>query len=500
MRIHKQELVNWEKFCRDLAKETPVNSAETSAQKSARITELEKDWRKWLAYYFPHYCAKPFAPWQKRYAKALLTPGKNFVSRMVFRGGSKTTTTQMLVTMLIATGKKRNLLWVSKNQDAAIEMIRVIRLQFEANQRLINDYGDQKNLGAWTDEKFVTRSGASIRAIGKGQSPRGAKEEESRPDCIICDDCDDDEEVRNKSRLDNTYEWVMGALFGCFSVNGANLFIALGNKIAPDCLIERLSQIADDHEQINLLNEQGQPTCSDWYTLEQCLYMMNKMGTRLAQREYQNNPVTERKVFNKDWLQDKPMPNLKGYSVILSYLDPSFKSKKNADHKALVLLGLKGGEIHVIKVWCNKATVHEMVMWHYELDAYLKRHQVAAEMYMEEVFLQDLLYDDFNEAAKEKGFPIPIKGDTRKKPDKDARIEATSGHFERGSVYFNELEASNHHMIRLKEQFLLFEPGSNGIKKDSPDAFEGALYKAKEKIQTGVPAKAGQRVRSKNMY
>jgi hypothetical protein len=500
MRIYKQELVNWEKFVKELERNTPVELNENTTQKLERKSLLEADWQQWLKYYFPQYCAKPFTKWQKKYASALLKSGKNFITRKVFRGGAKTTFTQMFVVYLIMTKRKRNILWVSKNQDAAIEMIRVLRLQFEGNQRLINDYGDQKNIGAWGDEKFVTRNGASVRAIGKGQSPRGAKEEESRPDAIICDDCDDDEEVRNKTRLDNTYDWVMGALFGCFSVNGDNLFVGLGNKIAKDCLIERLSAIADDTETINLLNAKGQPTCPEWFTLADCLYMMNKMGTRLAQQEYQNNPITEGKVFKTEWLQDKEMPSLKGYTVLLSYLDPSFKSKKNNDHKALVLIGLKAGEIHIIKTWCNVATVNEMVLWHYELDQYCKQRNAVCEMWMEEVFLQDLLYEDFNEAAVVKGYPVPIRGDTRKKPDKDARISAMSGYFERGQIYFNALESDNHHMIRLKEQFQLFESGSNGVKKDGPDSVEGAIYKAKEKIFINQPAVVGTRTRSKNTY
>lgn len=497
MRIEKNALIRWDKFLKDLEQSVPVDHNENSGDRLKRVQTLEADWQKWLQYYFPKYCSKPFTAWQKRYAKALLQPGKRFVVRKVFRGGAKTTITQMLIMYMIMTKRVRNVLWVSKSGEAAIEMIRVLRLQFEGNPRLLHDYGELKNLGAWTDEKFVTRTGASVRAIGKGQSPRGAKEEEARPDCIVVDDIDDDEEVRNKTRLDQTYDWVMGALYGCFSVDGNNLFVGLNNRIAQDCIIERLSQVKHaDVETVNLLNEKGKPTCPEWHTLDQCLYMIDQMGTRLSQREYFNNPIVEGKVFKNEWLQHKPMRSLTNYAVLVSYLDPSFKSRKNADHKALVLLGLIGGEIHVVKVWCAQATVQEMVLWHYELMEYLKMHNGTADMYMEEVFLQDLLYQDFNQVALEKGFPVPIKGDTRKKPDKDARIEALSGYFERGQVYFNELEEANHHMQRLQEQLLLFEMGNNGIKKDGPDALEGAIFKAREKIFVSAPAVIGARRRS----
>lgn len=493
MRINNQQLIEWEKFLKDLERATPVINDETPEEKRKRVDGLMADWQKALRYYFPNYCTKPFTAWQKRYAKRLLGKGKRYIVRQVFRGGSKTTFTQMMVVYMILAKRIRNLLWVSKSLEAAMEMTRVLRLQLEGNQRLINDFGEQKAIGAWGDEKFVTRSGVSVRAIGKGQSPRGAKEEEARPDCIILDDVDDDEEVRNETRLNNTWDWTMGALFGCFAVDGDNLFIGLGNKIAEDCIIERMRQIADDFEQVNLLNAAGRPTCPEWFTIEDCNYMIGKMGTRLAQREYFNNPIVEGRVFKTDWLQYKKLPRLSEYKYLVAYLDPSFKNKKTSDHKSLVLVGLMRGEYHIHKAYCAKASVNEMIAWHYDLDQYLRRHNAAAQYWMEEVFLQDLLYDDFNKAEDTYGYRIPVRGDTRKKPDKDARISACSGDFERGNVYFNEDEKDNHHMQELWMQFSLFAPGETRIAKDGPDSFEGAREILKQMVFTSEPPTYGKR-------
>lgn len=498
MRI-KNDLIELDKFLKDLERATPVNNDEAPKDKQKRLSELT-DWQKFLKYYFPNYCSKPFTRWQKRYAKKVLGTGKRYIVRKVFRGGSKTTFTQMLMVYMITTKRVRNILWVSKNQDGAMEMTRVLRLQFEGNQRLINDYGEQKNLGAWGDDKFVTRSGASVRAIGKGQSPRGAKEEEARPDCIIWDDGDDDEEVRNSNRLDNTWDWTMGALFGCFAVDGNNLFIGLGNKIAPDCIIERMADIADDVETVNLMDDNGRPTCPEWHTLEDCQYMISKMGTRLAQREYFNNPITEGKVFKIEWLQYKKLPKLSLYKYLVAYLDPSFKNKKTSDHKSLILIGVLHGEYHIHKVYCANASVHEMIRWHYDLDEYIRRHNGAVQYWMEEVFLQDLLYDDFNKAGATYGYRIPVRGDTRKKPDKDARIIGCSGDFERGNVYFNEDEKDNHHMNELYTQFCLFAAGDTRIPKDGPDSYEGGREILKKMIFEAEPPIAGRRTPSKNRY
>jgi hypothetical protein len=119
---------------------------------------------------------------------------------------------------------------------------------------------------------------------------------------------------------------------------------------------------------------------------------------------------------------------------------------------------------------------------------------------MEEVFLQDLLYKDFNAAAKLKGWPLPVQGDTRKKPDKDARISSLAGYFERGNWYFNELEKENHHMVNLIYQFTSFQPGHTGIKKDGPDSCEGGVHKIFERIHSEGEATAGTRKKSKYAY
>lgn len=224
--------------------------------------------------------------------------------------------------------------------------------------------------------------------------------------------------------------------------------------------------------------------------------MIQKMGYRLSQREYFNNPLTEGKVFKKEWFQWDKIPNLRTLPFVLSYLDPGFKKTKNSDTKSWVLMALFEGKYYIIKVFCGQASVNEMIAWGYEIQAFLKLKNGTGPMWMEEVFLQDLLYKDFAEVAKTRG-PLPLLGDTRRKPDKDARIEAISGHFERGNVIFNIDEQSNHHMEQLVEQFEVFEPGVPS-KKDGPDAIEGAMHKLGEMISTNGGWSVEQRSKNKH--
>jgi phage terminase large subunit-like protein len=485
---------------------TPAEIGENLADKEKRVLTLLGDWRAFMKYYFPHWASSEFAPFHERGGDAVLrfSQKKNIFAWMVARDLAKTTWWQMMAVYLncraikgLAPGYMTGLWW-SKTFDQASEMIRALRLQYEYNKRLISDFGEFKTYAVWADDKFVTSQGITWRALGKGQSPRGAKEEEKRPDIIIGDDFDDDEEVLNDARLEKSWQWIMGALWPTIDVSAHALFVVLNNKLAEGSLMAKLYEIADYRETVNLTDEHGRPSWSR-HSVADCQYMIGKMGTLLAEREYFNNPIRQGTVFKMEWLQEKAMSPHE-YPFLIAYLDPSFKSRKNADHKALMLLGLKEGEIHILKAYCDRATVEDMVEWHYELESYVKNRGAVCEFWMEEVFLQDLLYKDFAEAARRKGWPIGVQGDKRQKPDKDSRIAAMAGYFERGQVYFNTAEKGNHHMQNLKQQILLFQQGNTGIKKDGPDALEGGLYKLMEKVQTAQPVSYGKRQRVKNMY
>lgn len=504
----KQQLKEFEELIKTIKSTTAVELSETPEQKQKRVFHLLCHWPEFMKYYFPNWASADFAPFHIRGGDFVLNTEKkkSIFAWMIARDMAKTTFWQMMAIYLNCRAIKgmdhgyKTGLWWSKTFDQASEMIRAIRLQFEYNDRLKADFGEFRTVNQWADDKFITSQGISWKALGKGQSPRGTKEDEKRPDIIIGDDFDDDEEVLNSNRLEKSHQWIMGALWPTMDVSGEALFVVLNNRIAEDSLMTRLYEVADYKETINLLDDKGRPSWKR-HSLEDCQYMISKMGTLLAEREYFNNPTTQGDVFKKEWIRDKVMTDFGKYTYIVAYLDPSFKSKKNADHKAWLLIGLTSeGEIHILKAFCARATVEEMIEWGYEIEKFVKGKNQVCEFWMEEVFLQDLLYKDFAEAGKKKGWPLPVSGDTRQKPDKDARISATSGYFERGQVYFNEAEKDNHHLINLKFQFTSFKMGHTGIKKDGPDAFEGGLFKILERMQVSHPTSHGKRGKSKNMY
>lgn len=473
---YKEQLEAFEKKLEAIRKETQerVQLDETPSEKKKRIALLLADYAAFAQFYFPHYCKAPSARFHIEFAEELYNKPVCMLVRKWPRGHAKSVNACVIAPIwLLFKNALKFMVLCSANEDSASGLLADLQAELEANQLLINDFGEQRG-HRWEIGDFITSGKVRFKAIGRGQSPRGLRNRAERPDYIVCDDLDDDKLVGNPRLVQKAYDWMMGALRGCFSLKGGR-FVIVGNLIAKNSILGKACENPSfDVHQVDALDEAGNPAWPEYYTKEDIGARIQEMGWRLAQREYFHNPIVEGSVYKKDWFQYKMIRPLQEYQAIVCYTDPSFKSKKSNDYKATVLVGRTGGEYHILKAFIRQATVGKMVDWHYDIWDWIDG-EAAVQYWMEANFSQDLLLEDFNKAAKEKGFPIPIRGDLRAKPDKFARIEAMSALFERGLVYINSEEKDNADMVRLVEQFLLCEKGSNAP-DDAPDAIEGAIY------------------------
>jgi predicted phage terminase large subunit-like protein len=82
--------------------------------------------------------------------------------------------------------------------------------------------------------------GHKIRIMAKGaeQKLRGLKWDSKRPDLVVGDDLEDDEQVLNKDRRAKFRKWFMGALIPAISKNGK--VVIVGTILHLDSLLERL--------------------------------------------------------------------------------------------------------------------------------------------------------------------------------------------------------------------------------------------------------------------
>ena len=86
--------------------------------------------------------------------------------------------------------------------------------------------------------RFMDGKMFRIQAKGAGQSLRGLKWDNKRPDLVVVDDLEDDEAVMNRDRRDKLRKWFYNALLPMMSVSGRVRMV--GTILHMDSLLERL--------------------------------------------------------------------------------------------------------------------------------------------------------------------------------------------------------------------------------------------------------------------
>lgn len=492
----RQALKNWEAVAQNIRKLKTIDF-ETPEAKAKRIAALKKDFVAFCEYYFPEYASAPFAKFHLKIAKKVIDNDELYLVAALAREHGKSVLMGLLLpAYLMFTGRMYNMLLVSHNQDNATELLMPLIVNLENNQRIIHDYGEQKSLGNWESGKWKTAAGCSFRSIGAGQSPRGTRNDEKRPDLVLIDDIDTDEESRNQTRIDNKWKWIEQALFPTMSISGTKRFLFAGNIIAKDGCIVKAMRVADWSITINILDSKGMPSWKERYSIEQVNYMLSKISYASGQKEYFNNPISEGTVF-KDLTFGK-VPPFSRFKFVVAYCDPSYKSSKKNDFKAVSLLGILDGVLYVIAARLEQTTVAKMIDWFYDFDE-LVGDKTAIYNYVEAGALQDTFFKELfmprlTAAAKGKGKLLSIAADHRKKPDKFTRIEATLEPLNRnGKLIFNQRYENDPHMMRLIDQFKIIEPSLPGH-DDGPDSVEGGCWIINNKLAVfQVKAKGAKR-------
>ncbi len=509
----KQRVEDWDEFLAGIRAATAMGAAElaeTGGRKAERLRRLEADPLEWMRFMFPNFAKAPFAGFQKKAIKRMVerSDGNWYEVLSWARELAKSTVVMMTVMYLVLVKRnKRMVILVSATRDGAVKLLSVYRAQFEANERLRHFYGDLRS-AKWTEDNFQLDRLAAFMAMGWGQSPRGVKLEDVRPDTLLMDDYDTDEECRNPEIVANKWRWFEQALYFTGSFSRPRLVVWTGNIIAKDCCVVRAGRKADelaglpkplghwDVINIRMVDVSRPDPQADYATgksvwpeknsEESIAETLAAVSMASAQKECFNNPVTEGGYFKEVvW---GPCPPLSGLRCAVSYGDPAYSNragkKDKGSCKANFLMGEKDGTLYVYTGYLDHVTNDEFVNWYYYLSDYVGgRTQMRC--YIENNTLQDPFYEQvfkplFLAKGKERGFYINISPDGRKKPDKFARIEGNLEPLNRaGRMVLNIREKDNPHMQRLEEQFKLFDDGLPAP-ADGPDAVEGGWYKLQE--------------------
>ena len=513
----KQMQLEWQEHCRQIQSITDTRSLvrETAVEKERRIRRLQKDYAAFCEYYFPHFLQQRDkvtgevvrivhnAPFHNAAAlKVKNTPNLKAVFKWP-RGHAKSTHMDIFTPLWLMFQPKRLIdfmVVVGKSEDSANRLLGDIQAELGYNKRIIADYGKQMSMGDWTEGEFTTKDGVHFLACGRGQSPRGLRKRESRPDYIVIDDLDDDELCRNPRRVREMTDWVKEALFGALDV-GRGRFIMVGNLISKTSVLADICKTKGVHvSEVKAVDGEGNPTWREKWTKEEARTYAEFVGYRAWEKEMMHNPIIEGTVFKQEWIKYAKHPAWRDFDELVLYIDPSWKSKKTNDTKAAKLWGKYKSQLWHLRAFVRKASVAELVRWCYDLYEWSLEKNIPIRFMMEASFMQDIILDDFTIEGNLRGYQLPITGDKRKKPDKFQRVEAISPLWERGFVFYDLSQKEDPDMQAGIAQTLAFEKGMSG-NDDAPDADEGAIWQLQRTTrQESFQPQFSKRQTSKNSW
>lgn len=506
----KKYLEEWNTFRDNISRATPIDLTETPIAKRQRIARLEKDDEAWFAYYFPNFYSSEPASFHKWSTRAVMACLELYLVRSWARELAKSVRTMMETLKLVLTKVKENLLLVSDSFENAKRLLLPYKVNLESNNRIINDYGVQQSIGNWEAHEFKTKSGASFRALGAGQSPRGTRNDAVRPDIILIDDIDTDQDCRNPDIIKERVKWIEEALIPTRSISKPLLIIACGNIIAKYCCITEMAKKADKHEIINIRDKNGKSTWPNKNTEENIDRVLSTISFNAQQKEYFNNPIIEGTTFKS--IKYTKAPLIRTCEMVVVYADPSTSNKdkqkgKGASQsfKSVQIIGFKNHQYFTYWIRLQQVGNKTFVNWLYQARDYLQQHKVdPIIMYIENNSLQDPHYEQVIEPAikikaDEDCVPlIPLRKDSTKKGEKYDRIEGTLQPIdEAGNWLFDEKLKGTEDMEVMESQTLGVSPNAKFL--DGPDCNQGGvkIIQTRKVVRSSASHSFGQRTSQK---
>lgn len=410
---------------------------------------------------------------------------------------------------------KHYILILSDSSEQAEGFLDDIKTEIEDNANIIMDFGSLKGDKAWRTGVILTKTDIKAEAIGSGKKVRGRRHRNWRPDLIVLDDIENDENVNTPEQRRKLKNWFEKAVSKAGDTYTDIMYI--GTILHYDSLLNNVLQnpryktkkyrsviseavntkLWDEWESIytNLFNENHEEDARTFYEAheeemllgaevlwEEKLSYYDLMeikvseGTASFNSELQNDPIDpESATFNPEWF-DYYEPELMDFGgsefVFVGANDPSLGKNKKSDTSSIINLALstKTGYMYVVDASVEKRKPDVIIEDVFEMNRRLKRdykkgfYKFGVEVVQFQYFFKEVM------AAKsaEEGEYIQIE-EIQSTVNKILRIESLQPVIKNKYLKFNR-----EHKTLLK-QLQEFPMGKND---DAPDGLQMAVQLA----------------------
>lgn len=418
------------------------------------------------------------------------------------RGNAKSTLVSLALPLWCALFRRKHyIVIVSDTASQADDFLNNIKNELETNERIISDFGNQIGT-VWTNSDIILANGVvRIQSLGTGKRIRGRRFRQWRPDLIICDDLENDENIRSPEQRQKDEQWFKRALSK--AGDERTDMMVIGTLLHYDSLLAKLlkNPVYQSAKYKSVIKWSNSPKWDKWekiiYTLDNpnriadayAFFEANKeemlAGTEvlwpekedyyslMLQRvadgpaafasEKQNEPLSDdERRFLPEWIQYYDDSDLVGKDLyVVGYCDPSL-GKQGGDYSAVITLASDYNyNIYVLDADISKR--HPDII----IDTVIEKHLTYryVDFGVEEVQFQEYFKDTLVNKSQERGVQVPVRG-VKQRSDKILRIQSLQPAIKSGRVKFRRSQQD------LIEQLVNFPSAAHD---DGPDALEGAM-------------------------
>jgi len=451
--------------------------------------------------YFPHYCsAAPSVMHEclfERLPRLARAKAGAKLALAAPRGEAKSTlVTQIFVLWCVVHGLRHYIPIIMDAFDQAATMLEAIKVELEANPRLKLDFPDACGEGrVWQAGVIVTANNIKIQAFGSGKRMRGLRHGPHRPDLVVCDDLENDENVRSPEQRDKVESWLKKTVLRLGPADDSLDVIVIGTILHYDSMLSRhlknplwenrkFQAVIAWPERMDLWDRweelyrnEGEAIASAFYALNLSAMNMGAVVSWPAMRplrklmeirardghssfdsELQNDPLSDEDApFAKVvyWVEELPR------WIFFGACDPSLGRLGNRRDPSAILVGgfdRSTGILDVVEATIAKRLPDRIIE---DIIAAQMRWKCQAWAF-ESVQFQEFLRTELVKRSAQRGVPVPALP-VIPHTDKDLRIEALQPHVVNGLVRFHP------RLVTLLQQLRHWPKADHD---DGPDALE----------------------------
>ncbi|HEN3525560.1 phage terminase large subunit [Yersinia intermedia] len=221
-------------------------SAAAVAERHKQVKDPVTGYEFFIENYFPHYVRhKDKSELHKylfsRLPEIVASPKGENDAIAAPRGEAKSTlVSQLFVLWTIICGIKHYPVIVMDSIDQAYPMLEAIKAELVYNPRLLMDFPDVCGAGrVWQMGTILTRNDIKVQVAGSGKKLRGLRHGPYRPDLVVLDDIENDEQVRSPEQREKLENWLKKTVLPLGTAGGKLDVIYIGTILHYDSVLSR---------------------------------------------------------------------------------------------------------------------------------------------------------------------------------------------------------------------------------------------------------------------